>query len=398
MRRQNKGRAPRGGRTMLHFPARFPVSQREESCQFPASMARKAKSAAPTPPPFLVDLLNARSPSGYEFEAQAVWDRHVTPRADATVRDAMGNRISTLNPGGDPVLMLAGHIDELGLQIIGADKEGFLRFRTIGGHDRVLIPGRRVVIRTTNGNVLGVTGKRAVHQMDTNDRKHVPEVHEMWIDIGATTRKEALTRVAVGDAGTYDHGFAMLHGPLATARGLDNKAGAFVVGEVLIRLAQDRKRLAAQIVAAGTVQEEVGERGAKAATYGINPHIAIGVDVTHATDHPDCDHRKMPDLKLGGGPAICRGPNINPWVCERLVQCAERAKIPVQFEAEPRSSGTDVNSIQVGRAGVATGLVSIPLRYMHTPSEVADLRDIEQCVQLLVEFAQSLSAGEHGHW
>lgn len=365
-------------------------------------MARKPKtgSAAGTdaPPAFLVDLLNARSPSGYEHEAQAVWDRYVTPHADATARDAIGNRISTLNPPGNPVLMLAGHLDELGLQIIGANREGFLHFRTIGGHDRSLIPGRRVVIRTASGLVAGVTGKRAVHLMEGSERKNVPDVHEMWIDIGAGSRKEALERVAVGDAATYDHGFALLHGSLATARAFDNKAGAYVVGETLNRLAAHRKRLSARVVAVGTAQEEVGERGAIAAAYGVNPHIAIAVDVTHASDHPDSDHRKVPDLKLGGGPALCRGPNINPWVFARLVECAKRAEIPVQFEAEPRSTGTDANAIQVGRGGIATGLISIPLRYMHTPSEVVNLNDIELCVRLLEEFARSLKRGEYGHW
>lgn len=361
-------------------------------------MARKAKSIDSAPPSFLVDLLNARSPSAYEHEAQAVWDRYVTPKADATARDALGNRISTLNPQGDPVLMLAGHIDELGLQIIGATREGFLHFRTIGGHDRGMIPGRRVVIHTADGPVYGVTGKLAIHLTDANDRKKVPEVHEMWIDIGAASRKEALARVAVGDAATYDHGFAILHGTIATARAFDNKAGAYVVGETLIRLARARKRLSAQIVAVGTTQEEVGERGAKAAVFGVNPHIAVAVDVTHASDHPGADHRKTPEIRLGGGPVICRGANINPWVCERLIACAERAGIPVQFEAEPRSSGTDANSLQVGRAGVATGLVSIPLRYMHTPSEVVNLADVEQCVRLLEAFARSLKPGEYGHW
>lgn len=362
-------------------------------------MARKEKSApAATPPPFLVDLLNARSPSGYEQEAQVVWDRYVAPQADATARDAIGNRISTLNPEGDPVLMLAGHIDELGLQIINASKDGFLHFRVIGGHDRTMISGRRVVIHTARGPVPGVTGKRALHLLDANERKHVPAEHEMWIDIGAGSRKEALERVGVGDAATYDHDFALIHGSIATARAFDNKAGAYVVGETLIRLGRARKRLAAQVAAVGTTQEEVGSRGGQAAAFGVNPHIAIAVDVTHASDHPDCDHRKLCDIRLGAGPAVCRGPNINPWVFERLVACAARAEIPIQIEAEPRSTGTDAHAIQVGRAGVATGLISIPLRYMHTPSEVVNLDDIEQCVRLLEEFARSLKAGEHGHW
>ena len=350
-------------------------------------------------PDFLVELLDARSPSGAEQQAQAVWDRHVTPVADATVRDALGNRISTLNAPGDPTLMLAGHIDELGLLITHINKDGFLYFQTLGGHDRSIISGRRVVIHGKAGAILGVTGKRAVHLMDEADRKKVPEIHEMWIDIGATSRAEALQRVGIGDVATYDHGFSLLHGTLATARAFDNKSGAYVVGETLIRLAANpKKRPVARVVSVATTQEEVGVRGATVSAFGVDPHIAIAVDVAHATDHPDCDHRKFGDYKLGAGPMICRGPNINPWVFDRLITVAEAASIPYQIEADPRPTGTDARAIQMGRAGVATGLVSIPLRYMHTPSEIVDLRDVEACVALLVGFARSLKRGENGRW
>jgi putative aminopeptidase FrvX len=350
------------------------------------------------PPPFLVDLLNARSPSGAEQEAQAIWDRFVTPRAHATGRDVLGNRISTLNPDGDPVVMLAGHMDELGLIINHVSKDGFLYFQTIGGHDRVMIPGRRVVIRTRKGAVLGVTGKRAVHMMDEQDRKKVPEIHEMWIDIGAKNRKEALARVSLGDVATYDHGFALVHGSIATARAFDNKVGAYVVGQTLVRLSESGKMPAARLVSVATTQEEIGVRGATTSAFGVDPHIAVAVDVGHATDHPDCDHRKHGNQKLGGGPMICRGPNINPLVFDRLVACAEKLGLDYQLEADPRPTGTDARAIQMARAGVATGLVSIPLRYMHTPSEVIDLDDAEACVKLLVAFVQSLKRGERMDW
>jgi endoglucanase len=356
------------------------------------------KPHAMIPPPFLVELLDARSPSGAEHDAQAVWDKHVTPKAHATRRDVLGNRMSTLNPEGDPVVMLAGHIDELGLIVSHVSKDGFLYFQTIGGHDRVMIPGRRVIIRTSKGPVLGVTGKRAVHLMDEQDRKKVPEVHEMWIDIGAKNRKEALARVSIGDAATYDHGFALVHGSIATARAFDDKVGAYVVGQTLVRLAEAGKPMAARLVSVATTQEEIGVRGATTSAYGVDPHIAVAVDVGHATDHPDCDHRKFGDQKLGGGPMICRGPNINPLVCERLIACAEKLGMPFQLEADPRPTGTDARAIQMARGGVATGLVSIPLRYMHTPSEVVDLDDVEACVKLLVAFVRSLERGERMEW
>jgi endoglucanase len=349
-------------------------------------------------PAFLSELLHARSPSGYESEAQAVFDRHVKPAAATYANDALGNRIATLNPAGDPVLMLAGHMDELGLLITYINKDGFIYFDTIGGHDRTVISGRRVIIQTANGPVKGVTGKRAVHLMDEADRKKVPEIHEIWIDIGAKSKKDALTRVAIGDVATYDHELELIHGSIGAARAFDNKVGAYIVGETLIRLAKEKKPLAARVVSVATSQEEIGTRGAITATYAVNPQIAIAIDVGHATDHPDCDNRKFGETKLGGGPIICRGPNINPKVYQKLVAAAKKAKIPIQFEADPRPTGTDARAIQMGRGGVATGLISIPLRYMHTPSELVDLEDVERCVQLLVAFARALEKGDYAHW
>jgi endoglucanase len=349
-------------------------------------------------PVFLHELLKARSPSGYEFQAQAVFDAHVAPSADTYEKDALGNRIATLNTAGDPVLMLAGHMDELGLIITFVSKDGFLYFDTIGGHDRVMIPGRRVIIQTEKGPVKGVTGKRAIHLMEEADRKKVPEIHEMWIDIGAKSKEQALARVSIGDTATYDHEFELIHGSVGAARAFDNKVGAYVVGETLRRLAARRSELQARVVAVATAQEEIGVRGATTAAYSVNPHIAIAVDVGHATDHPDCDNRKFGETKLGGGPILCRGANINPRVFERLRDCARRLNLPFQMEADPRPTGTDARAIQMGRGGVATGLVSIPLRYMHTPSEMVDLADVEACVRLLVEFSVSLPRGEYGHF
>ncbi len=185
---------------------------------------------------------------------------------------------------------------------------------------------------------------------------------------------------------------------MGASRAFDDKVGAYIVGETLIRLAKSRRKLAARVVSVGTTQEEIGVRGATTATYSVNPHIAIAVDVGHATDHPDCDNRKYGETKLGGGPILCRGANINPKVFDRLLKAAQKLGIPYQLEADPRPTGTDARAIQVGRAGVATGLVSIPLRYMHTPSEMVDLEDVERCVQLLVEFAASLEKGDYAHW
>jgi endoglucanase len=278
------------------------------------------------------------------------------------------------------------------------NKDGYLYFRTIGGHDRSIIPGRRVLVQTAAGPVKGVTGKRAIHLMDEADRKKVPEIHEMWIDIGAASKAEAMERVRVGDSATFAEEFELLHGSVGAARAFDNKIGAYVVGETLIRLAAAKRKLAAKVAAVATVQEEIGVRGATTSAYAVDPHWAIAVDVSHATDHPDTDPRRHGEISLGGGPIICRGPNINPRAYERLMAAAKKLRMGHQVEGDPKPTGTDARAIQMGRRGVATGLVSVPLRYMHTPSELADLRDVENCVRLLVEFALGLEKGEYGFW
>ncbi len=351
-----------------------------------------------SPPTFLLELLEAKSPSGAEGQSQAVFDKYVQPEADVYEKDTTGNRIATLNSEGSPTVMFAGHLDELGFIITYIDDKGFLYFKTIGGHDRVIIPGRRVLIQTDKGVVKGVTGKRAIHLMDTKDRDKVPQTHEMWIDIAAKDKEDAESRVKVGDVATYDHEFELINGSVGTARAFDNKGGAYIVGETLRRLKPEKANLEAKIVSVGTSQEEIGVRGATTSSYGVNPDFAVAVDVGHATDHPDCDKRKFGAFKLGAGPIITRGPNINPIVYKKLIQAADENEVPYQLEGDPRPTSTDARAIQMARSGVATGLISIPLRYMHTPSEMVDLEDIEACVRLLVAFAKNVKGSDTGVW
>ncbi|MEX0330547.1 MAG: M42 family metallopeptidase [Puniceicoccaceae bacterium] len=353
------------------------------------------KSQAPA---FLVDLLNARSPSGYESEAQAVVDEYVQPASDQYRKDALGNRIASLEANGGPTVMMAGHMDELGLLITYVDDNGFLYFRNVGGIDLTTIAGRRVSILTRDGVVTGVTGRRAIHLLNAEERKKVPELQNLWIDIGAKDKEDALKRVRIGDVAVYDHGFEMMTDSIGIARAFDDKAGCYVVCEVLRRLAKERESFTAGMVAIATSQEEIGCRGARAVAGGVEADFAIAVDVGHATDHPECDNRRFGEFKLGGGPIITRGANINPFVFERLVEVAEAKKIPFQIEADPRPTGTDGRELQMAPGGLATGVVSIPLRYMHTPSEMVDLRDVENTVQLLTAFTQSLKAGDSGEW
>tara|TARA_R100000027_G_scaffold59418_1_gene49735 strand:- start:1801 stop:2769 length:969 start_codon:yes stop_codon:yes gene_type:complete len=320
------------------------------------------------------------------------------PVVDTYAKDTLGNRMATVGEGNDPVLMLAGHMDELGFIVSYVDDNGFIYFNPVGGHDRIMIPGRRVRILTKNGDVSGVTGKRAIHLMSPEDRKKIPQIHEMWIDIGASSRDDALKRISLGDAIIYTHGYEPLHGSVGIARGFDNKSGCYVVNEVVRRLAAKKDSLQSKVVAVSTTQEEIGTRGAIPSSFAVNPHFGLAVDVGHATDHPDCDPRKIGKFTLGGGPIVYRGANVNPIVFDRLEACAAKANIPIQIKAEAGPTPTDARAVQMARAGVATGLIGIPLRYMHTPSEVVDLNDVEACVELIRHFALSLQAGERADW
>jgi hypothetical protein len=348
-------------------------------------------------PAFLSELLHARSPSGYESEAQAVFDRHVKPAADTYANDALGNRIATLNPAGDPVLMLAGHMDELGLIITYVNKDGYLYFDTIGGHDRSVISGRRVIIQTANGPVKGVTGKRAIHLMDEGDRKKVPEIHEIWIDIGARSKKEALERVAIGDVATYDHELELITAASAP-RGLSTTRSAPTSWAKPSSASRGRKRKPPPAWWLWPPRRRKSARAAPpppptrstptspsrstSATRQITPTATIASTV-------------RPSSAAAPSSAVAQHQSQGLPAPARLRQEGEDSA-PVR--GRPRPTGTDARAIQMARGGVATGLVSIPLRYMHTPSEVVDLEDVENCVKLFAAFAKSVAKGESFNW
>ena len=318
-----------------------------------------------------------------------VWRETVSTFADDVRGDVHGNVIASRNLGGSPRLMFAGHCDELGLQINYISDKGYLYFNTIGGHDPSLISGRRVIIHTQDGPVRGVTGRRAVHLTPRGERGKEQKVEDIWIDIGVSDKAEAEALVRVGDAVTYELGMQPLRNGLAVSRAFDNKIGAWVVAEALRRI--DAAACKAEVVSVATVQEELGLRGATTSTFGIDPLVGVAVDVTHATDHPNVNKVTAGDVSLDGGPVITRGANVNPVVERLLMESAEALGMTVQVEAEPRGTGTDANAMQLSRAGVATGLVSVPLRYMHTPSEIISLDVADQTADLLAAFAQRLT-------
>lgn len=345
------------------------------------------------PDEFLTKLMTTRAPTGCEFEATKVVEDFAKTFATDCKRDVLGNRFASVGDS-EKIIMFAGHIDEIGLQISHIDSNGFLSFHQLGGHDNIMLSGRRVSIITKNGIVKGVTGKRAIHLMDANERKSVPETHQIWIDIGAKNKEEAESLVSIGDSAVFDCGLDALSGSRYAARAFDDKAGCYCAFEALRRIAQAGGNKDFKVTSVATSQEEIGTRGALTAAYALNPTIGIAIDVEHATDFPSCDTRKFGLVELGKGVVISRGPNINPVVFDKLVEVAKANDIPYQVNAEPRPTGTDARVLQMTRSGVATGLLGIPLRYMHTPAETADLNDIESCVRLLTAFALSVKSSD----
>jgi len=340
---------------------------------------------------FLEELVNAPSPSGYEQQAQSVVRQYAGRFADEVHTDVMGNVIAAINPGGSPRVMMAGHVDEIGFMVRYITDTGFIHFSPIGGVDSHLVPGQKVTIHAANGPVLGLVGKKAIHLMEPDERKKVLEFHQQWIDIGAANRKDAEKRVAVGDPITFKANFELLSGNIAVARGFDDKMGGFVILEAL-RLAKG-SRLKAAVFAVSTVQEEVGLRGACTSAFAIEPQVGIAVDVAHATDYPDADKKRVGDTRLGGGPILHRGANMNPVVTDRLTAAAGKAKVKCQMIGVPGHSGTDAWAMQQVRGGCASSVVSVPLRYMHTPIEVLDLRDLVAASKLLARFCLDLKPG-----
>lgn len=341
---------------------------------------------------FLQQLADTPGPSGYEQPVQEAFRKYVAEWADEVRTDVLGNVIAIRNPGGKPRVMLAGHADEIGFQVRYISEEGMLYFGSIGGHDPAVAVGQRVVVHTANGPVPGVLGRKAVHILTPEERDRTPKLKDMWIDIGTANREEAQKVVQVGDCVTYAARFERLQGDLCTARSFDDKVGAFVVAETLRLL--EAKDLRASVCAVATVQEEIGLRGAITSAFGLAPDVGIAVDVGHSTDYPGADKTTGGDIKLGGGPMIARGAHINPRVFALLTEAAVSNEIPYVVEAVPGGTGTDADALQISRAGVAAGVVSIPLRYMHTPNEVLSLSDVENAARLLAAFVERLTGEE----
>jgi len=339
---------------------------------------------------FFEQVLETPSPSGFESPLQQVVRVYAAEFADEVTTDVHGNVTAVKNPDAPFRVMLAGHSDQIGLIVSHIDEKGFVYILAIGGWDPQMLVGQRMAVWTDKGPVVGVIGRKPIHLLTEEERKQVPKLKDLWLDIGAADQEEAEKLVRVGDPVTVELAFRDLPNRRIAAPAMDDKCGLWVVMEALRRAS--REKLDCALYAVSTVQEEVGLRGARTSAFGIDPHVGVAVDVTHATDCPTIEKKEEGDISLGKGPVIYRGPNMNPKVVERLTQAADEHEIPYQLAACGRASPTDANSIQVNRAGVAAGLVSIPNRYMHSPVEMICLDDMDHAAELLARFAEALTA------
>ena len=343
-------------------------------------------------PAFLARLLDAAGPSGFEVEAARIWRAEAETFADSVTTDVSGNTVATVNPEGRPRIMLAGHIDEIGLQVTHVDEDGFLYIAGIGGWDPQVVVGQRVKILGPQGNILGVVGKKAIHLQKVDERKSASKIDQLWVDVGVGSRAEAeALGLRVGDAMVIDAAMVSLAGDRIASRAIDNRIGAYIVLEAL-RLLSNASPMASA-VAVATVQEEIGGGaggGARTSAFGLEPDAALVVDVTFSTDVPDIEKKVLGEHRLGGGPVLSRGSAAHPVVFERLVEVAVVEGIPHTIQAAPRSTRTDADSIYLTRSGVPTGLVSVPNRYMHSPNEMVSLSDLESTARLLAAFVASL--------
>lgn len=341
---------------------------------------------------FLKQLLETPSPSGFERPIQDVVRQYVASFADEVTTDVHGNVIACKNPGAAVRVMYAGHCDQIGMLVSQIDEQGFLYAQTIGGWDPQQLIGQRMTVWTKDGPLPAVIARKAIHLLNEQDRKQVVKKEDLWIDIGAKNKEEASQLVRVGDPLTLRLGYQEMRNGLANSPGMDDKTGLWVVIEALRRASQ--KPLNVALYSVSTVQEEIGLRGARTSAYSIDPHVGIAVDVTHATDCPTVDKRQQGEINLGGGPVIFRGPNMNPDVVDRLIEICQQKEIAFQLAASGRATPNDANTIQINRAGVATGLVAVPNRYMHSAVEMISLEDIDRVADLLAEFALSLSGDD----
>lgn len=340
---------------------------------------------------FLKSLLDAPGPSGFEVRPARVWREEASKFAERVWVDVSGNSVAAVNPKSRPRVMLAGHIDEIGLQVTHIDEDGFLYVDEIGGWDAQVLVGQRVRILGRDGDVTGVIGKKAIHLIQPDERSKASKTTELWVDIGASSGEEvASLGLRVGDPMVIAADAVELAGDRIASRAIDNRIGAYVVLNTLRTLVEEGTETG--VFAVATAQEEIGFQGggARSSAFALEPDVALVVDVTFSTDVPDVPKKELGDHKIGGGPVIVRGSASQPMVVDRLIEAAEAEGISYSLQAAPKATRTDADGIHLVRTGVPTGLVSVPNRYMHSPNEIVSMSDLENTVHLLAAFIRRL--------
>jgi len=347
----------------------------------------------PGAPQVLLDLLTARGPSGYESAPARAWLDAAGEFASVS-SDVVGTPLALVEPAhgfesGAKRLLVMGHIDEIGLIVTHIDDEGYLWFRGVGGWDAQILVGQRVLLDTREGPIVGVVGKKPIHLLRDEERKKVAEIRDLHIDVGARDGEQARELVRIGDVAVIDADPAELPNGRLVSRALDNRIGSFVALEAA-RLVAQAGGAQWQLAAVAAVQEETTFGGSRTSAFALEPDAAIVIDVTHATDAPGIDVKEAGKHELGSGPVISRGSNLNAALFELLHETAEAEKIPFTVEASARATGTDADAVHISRGGVPTGLVSIPIRYMHSPVELVQIEDVHAAARLIAAAALRL--------
>jgi endoglucanase len=341
---------------------------------------------------FLKNLLDAAAPSGFETPAARIWRAEAgTFTSDVDV-DVAGNSYASAGTEGGPRIMLAGHVDEIGLMVTHVDDDGMLYVDGIGGWDPQVLVGQRIRFLTRKGDVVGVVGKKPIHLIKADEKDKAVKLTDLWVDIGANDAADAIARgVRVGDPGVVDTQMVELGNRMIASRAVDNRVGAYVVLEVLRTLSRGEPP-AARVTAVATTQEEIGYTGggARPSAFRLDPRLAIAVDLTFATDAPGVEKKQQGEHKIGSGPVLSRGSAIHPLMFERMAETAEREGIPYTIQASPRQTSTDADAIFLQRHGVATSVISVPNRYMHSPNEVVSLDDVDATVALIAAFCRGI--------
>jgi endoglucanase len=344
-------------------------------------------------PELLERLLTTPGPSGHETDPARAWREACAGFAAEVGGDAVGSSFALVPGTADGLrLVIVGHIDEIGLHVTHIDDNGYLHIGQVGGWDPVVLVGQRVLIATRTGTIRGVIARKPIHLLKDEERKQVPELKDLRIDIGAKDGDETRGLVRIGDVAVIDSEPFEIRHDLVVSRSLDNRIGCYVAAEAA-RLVAAAGGAPGDVLALAVTQEETGFAGARTSAFKHKPDVAVVVDVTHATDQPGVQLGEMTEHKLGSGPVIARGTSLHPLVFDLLHDTAEKEDIPFTVESLARGTGTDADAIYISRSGVSTGLVSVPCRYMHSPVEMVSLGDIDAAARVIAAFAQALAPG-----